>query len=253
MFKQKSTIKLNPLLKKIIQLVLSCAIVIMLLNNCMVVKFDAHFATKGTKIENKNEEPGMPSGTYGLHLKNGISAQNNGANSEGSHHGDTQLGAGIELKVGPKLGDKTEVLGVLGYHRYYYFVGNDDFVKLGLQARRYFKNDNFWLGLEGSLVKDWAYLKDIANNPDVGYAGYIFNPITQQLEYRRTRTADGWMAGIVGGYKIKQIKALDVSVFAGSFLMHLGDFKSKQDEITKECHYNLHLKAGLEVALPFSK
>lgn len=252
MSNQKIIFVHNPQLKKVAKFLRSCFLLLFLLNGCMVVRFDAHFSTKGTKIE-KEEEAGPPAGAYGLHLKNGLSVQNDGPQGEGSDHGDTQIGAGVELKVGPKLGEKTEILGVLGYDRYYYFVGNDDFVKLGLQGRRYFNDDAFWLGVEGSLVKDWAYIKDIADNPDVGYAGYIFNPMTQQLEYRRTREANGWMAGVLGGYKLKQIKSLDMNVFAGAFLMHLGDFTSIQDEITKECHYNLHFKAGVEVALPFSK
>jgi len=252
MSNQKPILRLNPQLKNVFKLFLFCLLMLFFLNSCVTVLVDAHFATKGTKIE-KEEEAGPPAGSYGLHLKNGLSTQYDGPPSEAKDHGDTQIGAGVELKVGPKLGEKTEILGVLGYDRYYYFVGNDDFVKLGLQGRRYFNDDAFWLGVEGSLVKDWAYIKDIADNPDVGYAGYIFNPMTQQLEYRRTRVANGWMAGLLGGYKLKQIKALDMNLFAGAYLLHLGDFSSIQDEITKECHYNLHFKAGVEVALPFSK
>jgi hypothetical protein len=226
-----------------------------LLSGCMVVRFDAHLATKGTKIKSDNDEDtgGPSTGTYGLHLKNGYSAEADGPPSEAKDHGDTQIGGGVEMMVGPKLGEDTEILGVLGYDRYYYFVGNDDFVKFGLQGRRTFGNDSFWLGAEASYVKDWAYIKDITDNPDVGMAGCIFNPMTQQLEYRRTRTANGWMAGVLGGYKIKQVKSMDMSIFAGAYFMHLGDFKSKLDEITKDCHNNLHFKAGIEVGLPFSK
>ena len=74
--------------------------------------------------------------------------------------------------------------------------------------------------------------------------------MTQQLVYFRTRIASGWMAGALFGYKIKKIKSLNMNVFAGAYLMHLGDFKTKQDKITKEGHYNLHFKAGVEIALP---
>jgi hypothetical protein len=240
----------------------------------MVVRFDAHFSTKGTKIE-KEEEAGPPAGSYGLHLKNGLSTPNEGPPSEGSDHGDTQIGGGAALLIGPRVGENIEVLGVIGYDRYYYFVGNDDFVKLGLQGRRYFNDDTFWLGVEGSLVKDWAYIKDIKDNPDVGYAGYKgFDPIAMRPAYYfKKRTANGWMAGINGGYKIKQIKSLDLSIFAAATFMHLNDFEADAPSdvpaqtlmmwgltttenntiITKLCHNNLHFRAGIELALPFSK
>ena len=67
------------------------------------------------------------------------------------------------------------------------------------------------------------------------------------------RTANGWMTGVLGGYKIKQVESMDMSIFAGAYLIHLGDFKSRLDEITKDSHYNLHFKVGIEVGLPYSK
>jgi hypothetical protein len=221
----------------------------------MVVRFNAHLATKGTLIKSDDDEDtsGPPTEIYGLQLKNGYSAPAEGPPSEVKNHGDTQIGGGVEMLIGPKLGEKTEILGVLGYDRYYYYVGNDDLIKLGLQGRRSLRNNSFWLGAEAGYLRDWAYIKDIADNPDVGLAGYIFNPVSQQLEYRRLRTANGWMAGVLGGYKIKQVESMDMSIFAGAYLIHLGDFKSRLDEITKDSHYNLHFKAGIEIGLPYSK
>ena len=249
---QKSILKLNLPLKKAFKLFMFCLFVFCFFYGCMVVRIDTHLTTKGTRIESEKES-GPPPGISGLNIKSSNVAKKDGPPDDLPDHGDTQLGAGVELKVGPKLGEKTEILGVIGYDRYYYYVGNDDFVKVGMQGRRAFNNDSFWLGAEGSLVKDWAYIKDITENSDVGYSGYIFNPMTQQLEYRRTRTANGWMAGVLGGFKLKQVKSMDMSIFAGAYLIHLGDFTSKQEEVTKEGHINLRFKAGVEVALPFSK
>jgi hypothetical protein len=253
MLNLKLTYEINREFKKAIPYLLSFLLLLFLFNGCLLVRFDAHFATKGTKIGSDEKKAEMQSNTFGMHLKHAFPNDYGAPPAEAAEHGDTQIGAGAELKIGPKLGKTTEILGVLGYDRYYYFVGNDDFVKLGLQGRKTFKDDRFWLGLEGSYVKDWAYLKNNTENPDVGMAGYIFNPATRKLEYRRTRKANGWMAGLLGGYKINLIKSLDTSVFAGAFLMHLGDFTTKMNEVTKEPHYNLHFKAGIEVALPFSK
>jgi hypothetical protein len=225
------TVKFN----KILKLSVLIMFILTFFSGCVVLRDETYFATKGTliKSDNDNDTGGQP--------------------GEAKDHGNTQIGGGVEILIGPKLGEKTEVLGVLGYNRYYYFVGNDDLIKFGLQGRRTFGNDSFWLGAEASYVKDWAYIKDITDNPDVGMAGYIFNPVTQQLEYRRKRTATGWMSGILGGYKIKQIKSLDMSIFAGAYFMHLGNFKSTLDEITKDSHNNLHFKVGVELAMPHSK
>ncbi len=232
---QKLTLRRNIPFNKILKLSVFLMFILAFFSGCVVVRDETYFATKGTLIESDND---MDTG---------------GQPSEAKDHGNTQIGGGAEILIGPKLGEKTEVLGVLGYNRYYYFVGNDDLIKFGLQGRKTFGNDSFWLGAEASYVKDWAYIKDITDNPDVGMAGYIFNPITRQLEYRRTRTATGWMAGILGGYKIAYIKSLDMGIFAGAYFMHLGDFKSSLDEITKDSHNNLHFKVGIELALPYSK
>ena len=232
MLNQKLTSGLFPLFKKARTLFLSCLLFFFILNSCMVVRFDAHLATKGTRIEKEEVQPGPP--------------------IEVAEHSNTQIGAGVEIKAGPKIGEKTEILGVFGYDRYYYFVGNDDFIKLGLQARRNFNNEAYWIAIEGSYVKDWAHIKDIEDNPDVGYAGYVFNPMTRKLEYCRNRMATGWMVGALYGYRIKKIKSMNMNVFAGAYLMHLGDFKSQQDIKTKEDYFNLHFKAGVELALPYS-
>jgi len=253
MLNLKLALEFNPELKKAFLNLLCCLLMLFLFNGCLVVRFDAHFATKGTLIGKDEKKAETQSQSYGSQLKHARPVDYGAPPVDVPKHGDTQIGGGAELKVGPKLGESTEILGVLGYDRYYYFVGNDDFVKLGLQGRKTFKDDRFWLALEGSYAKDWAYLKDITDNPDVGMCGYIFNPATYKLEYRRTRKAEGWMAGLLGGYKINLIKSLETNVFAGAYLMHLGDFTTKKNEVTKESHYNLHFKAGIEVALPFSK
>ncbi len=251
MLKQKPILKIEQDSKKTLKIFLSCLFMLSFFNGCMVVRFDAHFATKGTKIGSEKSNSGQPPGTFGLHMKSAASAENGAPPMEACKHGDTQIGAGAELLIGPKLGKSAEILGLFGYDRYYYFVGNDDFIKLGMQGRKKFKDETIWLGLEGSYVKDWAYLKDITDNPDVGMAGYIFNPLTQQLEYRKNRQARGWMAGLLGGTRVHLIKKLDMNVFAGAYVMQLGDFTTKKNEITKESHYNLHFKASVEIALPF--
>ena len=166
MLNQKLTSGLIPLFKKACTLFLPCLLLFFILNSCMLVRFDAHLATKGTRLEKEEVQPGPP--------------------------------------------------------------------------------------IEGSYVKDWAHIKDCEDNPDVGYAGYVFNPMTRKLEYCRNRMATGWMAGALYGYRIKKIKSMNMNVFAGAYLMHLGDFKSQQDIKTKEDYFNLHFKAGVELALPYS-